>query len=32
MLDGIYSFETTFLDTVIKGVATAENNSTREFN
>jgi hypothetical protein len=32
MLDGIYSFEMTFLDTVIKGVATSENNSIRGFN
>jgi hypothetical protein len=32
MLDGIYSFEITFLGTVIKGIAMAENNSIRGFN
>ncbi len=32
MLDGIYSFEMTFLGTVIKGIAMAENNSIRGFN
>jgi hypothetical protein len=29
MLDGVYSFEITFLDTVIKGIAMAENDSIR---
>ena len=32
MLDGIYSFEITFLGTVIKGIAMAENNNIRGFN
>jgi len=32
MLDGIYSFEITFLGTVIKGIAMAENDSIRGFN
>jgi hypothetical protein len=32
MLDGIYSFEITFLGTIIKGIAMAENNNIRGFN
>ena len=32
MLDGVYSFEITFLGTVIKGIAMAENNNIRGFN
>ena len=32
MLDGIYSFEITFLGTEIKGIAMAENNNIRGFN
>jgi hypothetical protein len=32
MLDGVYSFEITFLGTVIKGIAMAENNRIRGFN
>ncbi len=32
MLDGIYSFQITFLGTVIKGIAMAENDSIRGFN
>jgi hypothetical protein len=32
MLDGVYSFEITFLGTVIKGIAMAENDSIRGFN
>jgi hypothetical protein len=32
MLDGVYSFEITFLGTVIKGIAMAEDNNIRGFN
>lgn len=32
MLDGIYSFEITYLGTVIKGIAMAENDNIRGFN
>src|ERR1700730_15406689 len=32
MLDGIYSFEITFLGTEIKGIAMSENNNIRGFN
>jgi len=32
MLDGIYSFEITYLGTVIKGIAMAEDNNIRGFN